>query len=169
MPKNLELKASYYSLAAAHDVARRIGARHVGTMRQTDTYYRVRSGRLKLREINRKTSELIYYERANRHGSRYSTYAVIPLQEARAIKKVLRAVLGELIVVRKERTLFLYKNCRIHLDRVQGLGLFIEFEVLARRGKRQAEELMRFLRTEFGIHEDFVLAGSYSDLLQKRN
>jgi predicted adenylyl cyclase CyaB len=168
MPRNLELKATCSSLSAARNVARRIGAKYAGKMRQTDTYYRVRSGRLKLREIDGKRSELICYERPSRRRSRYSNYVVIPLEKARPVQDVLRAVLGESIVVRKERTLFLYKNSRIHLDRVRGLGSFIEFEVLVKNRNKQAEGLMRFLRKEFGIGKDSLIAGSYSDLRLER-
>lgn len=168
MPRNLELKATCSSLSAARNVARRIGAKYAGKMRQTDTYYRVRSGRLKLREIDGKRSELICYERPSRRRSRYSNYVVIPLEKARPVQDVLRAVLGESIVVRKERTLFLYKNSRIHLDRVRGLGSFIEFEVLVKNRNKQAEGLMRFLRKEFGIRKNSLIAGSYSDLRLER-
>ena len=70
-------------------------------------------------------------------------------------------------VVEKKRRLFLYKNSRIHLDEVYGLGTFIEFEVLVKYGKRQAQKLLEVLSLEFNITPASIVPGSYSDLLLK--
>ena len=168
MPSNLELKAVCRSLADAQKIARKIRAKRIGTMHQTDTYFRINRGRLKLREIRGAGSELIYYRRPNRKGSRFSNYLVVPVVSRVAMKRLFRSLFGERTVVRKLRTLYLYKNARIHLDRVKGLGSFIEFEVLNTRGKRQAQTMMIFLKNEFRIRQGAIIAGSYSDLIWKR-
>jgi len=165
MLSNLELKAACRSLPAAEKIARKIKANRIGAMYQTDTYYRVRSGRLKLREIRGRGSELIYYKRSNRKGSRYSSYVVVPVSSSQPVKRLFRLLFGEVAVVRKVRTLCIYRNARIHLDRVRGLGSFIEFEVLNTKGKRQARSMMFYLKREFGIGKDSIIAGSYSDLI----
>ena len=59
----VELKAR----VGDHDFLRKslsaLGAERVGTFRQTDSYFRVPEGRLKLREVeDGGTAELIYYE-----------------------------------------------------------------------------------------------------------
>jgi len=164
MPVNLELKAKCRSLSRAKRICREIGARRAGLLRQRDTYYDVRSGRLKLREINGKSFELIYYLRGNEKGSRYSKYYVLPLRERRVVNRLLESACGVRAVVRKKRELYLFENSRIHLDVVDGLGSFIEFEVLVTKGKRQAQVLMAFLRKRFDIDLSDVFAGSYSDL-----
>lgn len=57
---------------------------------------------------------------------------------------------------------------RIHLDCVDGLGSFIEFEGVAAPGDA---DLMRFealladLRHSFGIEDTDLLSGSYCDLV----
>jgi adenylate cyclase class IV len=168
MPKNLELKSLYDSLPGAKRIARAIGAVHKGTLRQVDTYFSVRSGRLKLREIDGEKFELIYYERANAKRSRYSDYRIVPLTEPRFAKDIFRILFGISVVVRKKRTLFLYQNARIHIDSVNRLGTFIEFEVVVNRGKKQARELMRFLRKEFRIDPTSLVGGSYSDMLRRK-
>ena len=165
MPKNLEIKASLPSIRTALATCRRIGARRAGTLLQTDTYFKVTKGRLKLREINDKKFELIYYVRANQRGSRYSDYTVVPVEQPGPTKPVCSSIFGVNVVVRKSRTLFLYRNARIHLDRVRGLGTFIEFEVLVGRGRKQAAQLMDYLVREFGISRRSGIAGSYEDLL----
>ena len=167
MPTNLEIKAKYSSLSQARRISRTLGARFGGTLNQTDTYFKVKHGRLKLREINQKELELIYYRRENRRRSRYSDYSVIDLQKQEAAKRVLNSLFETLVVVKKKRELFLYKNSRIHIDFVAGVGGFVEFEVMVVRGKRQAQQLMKFLRTKFGIDASMLIAGSYSDILLK--
>ena len=168
MPTNLEIKAKYPSLAKARKISRDLGARFGGTLKQTDTYFKVKQGRLKLREINKKELELIYYRRGDSKGNRYSDYTVLPLQRKEAAKRVLESLFETLVVVRKRRELFLYKNSRIHIDTVAGLGAFVEFEVLVVRGERQAQDLMSSLRREFGINSASLIGGSYSDMLLKR-
>jgi predicted adenylyl cyclase CyaB len=166
MPQNLEIKCAYSSLAKARRIARRIGASSMGSLRQIDTYYRVNSGRLKLREINGNQFELIYYHRPNARGSRYSDYTIVSLEEPRAAKSLFQSLLGVSVVVRKKRALFLYKNARIHIDSVERLGTFIEVEVVMKSGKRQARDLMQFLMKEFGVDQKMLLGGSYSDLIR---
>ncbi len=168
MPKNLELKASIPTLRSALSVCVRIRARKHSVLNQTDTYFKVKKGRLKLREINGKRFELIYYMRSNLRGSCYSDYVVVPVEEPKAIKTVCGILFGVKTVVKKSRILFLYKNARIHIDAVRGLGTFIEFEVLVHHGKRQARRLMDFLILEFGISKRRSIAGSYADLLLKQ-
>lgn len=168
MPTNLEIKAKYPSLARARKIAASIGARYAGVLRQTDTYFKVKRGRLKLREINGTKLELIFYRRANSRGSRYSDYTVLELKDRKSTKRVLDSVFERSVVVKKRRELFLFRNSRIHIDTVAGLGGFIEFEVLVLRGKRQARQLMLFLRHKFGIDSSKLIAGSYCDMLLKR-
>lgn len=169
MPTNLELKAKVSNLTDAERIARTAGAKKHSVLIQTDTYFNVASGRLKLREINARKFELIYYVRANKSGDRYSNYTIVPLKEPRTIKRILSKLFGQKVVVRKRRVLYLLNNARIHLDQVKGLGSFIEFEVLVTKGKTQAESFMRTLKKEFSISPAQIVAGSYSDLLfQKR-
>ncbi len=168
MPKNLEIKASIRSIQTALAICVRIGARRIETLKQTDTYFNVKKGRLKLREIDGKKSELIQYERINRKGRRYSDFVIVPLEKPTAMKVLCKLLLGVKAVVRKRRILFLYKNARIHVDSVKGLGSFVEIEVLVKRGKEQAQHLMDHLVLEFGISRQSSIAGSYVDLLSKK-
>ncbi|MGB2867964.1 MAG: class IV adenylate cyclase [Bacteroidota bacterium] len=167
MPQNVELKAPVASIKEVEKIARRLRARRVGILHQTDTYYAVPHGRLKLREFREGTAELIFYTRPNKKGGRISDYSVVPLRSPAEMKQLLGRIYKVKEVVRKQRTLYLFKNARIHLDRVDGLGQFIEFEVVVSRGKKQAQKLFEFLREEFGIGQR-TIAGSYSDLMKSR-
>jgi adenylate cyclase, class 2 len=165
MSQNLELKARIASVSDAVRIAHRLKAQRKGIVRQRDIYYKVSRGRLKLRIINNRLAELIFYNRPNKKGRRYSDYVILPVSNVRLANELCTAAFGQKVVVEKERRLFLYKNSRIHFDEVRGLGTFIEFEVLVMHGKQQAQKLLELLSVEFGIQRTATVAASYSDLL----
>ena len=84
------------------------------------------------------------------------------------MRRLLEQMLGVRACVRKRREVWLYRNARIHLDTVDGLGCFVEIEVVVTGGMRQARALMRELRVELGIRPMALLAGSYGELTAKR-
>jgi adenylate cyclase class 2 len=72
------------------------------------------------------------------------------------------------LVVKKTRRLFIFEGVRIHLDRVEDLGDFIEFEGVAAHGGDPSgfAGLLDDLRRSFGIRDDDLLRMSYADLLR---
>ena len=167
MPQNLELKARHGDLEAAAAAAGRLGARGPLVQVQTDTFFRVPHGRLKLREIEGAPAELIGYDRADRGDARLSAYQVVSVPDPGLLQSVLATALGVRGQVRKRRVIYLWHNVRIHLDDVAGLGTFVEFEAVLGPGEDEAtaharlEELSRAL----GIRPEDHLAPSYVDLL----
>ena len=167
MPHNLEVKARHADLRAAAAAVERLGARGPAVEDQTDTYFRVPHGRLKLREIAGAAAELIWYERPDRSAARTSAYQIVPVPDPGLLQSVLAAALGVRGQVRKRRTIYLWHNVRIHLDEVAGLGTFVEFEAVLspgedeRTARARLEELGRLLGLGPGDH----LAPSYADLL----
>ncbi len=168
MLQNLELKARIPSLPAAIRTAAGLQIHSREFLRQRDIYYNVRHGRLKLRVINSQAAELIFYIRPNKGTSRYSDYIVIPVGDSQSVNKILTTAIGRKIIVDKKRRVFLYKNARIHIDDVQGLGSFIEFEVQVKKGREQAKMLVKFLSEKFKIKPSDTEAVSYSDLLMQK-
>jgi adenylate cyclase, class 2 len=76
--------------------------------------------------------------------------------------------LGIVAVVNKTRRLFVLGNVRIHLDRVEGLGSFIEFEAVAPPGESdlvRSEARLSDLRRSFGILDTDLIGESYCDLI----
>lgn len=139
---------------------------------QRDTYFDVPRGRLKIREEEGAASHLIAYERADLPGQRESRYRIIEVGDADALRQALSVVLGVRVVVTKARRLFVFEGVRIHLDRVDGLGNFVEFEGVIDLdddgSSDHFEKLLTELRSAFGIREDDLLAGSYADLALAR-
>lgn len=166
--RNIELKARCRDRIAAANAARGLGARDAGLLVQTDTYFHVPNGRLKLRETEGKPAELIWYVRPNETSFPGSDYYVLPIPEPIATKAALSAALGIRGVVAKRRELLLWHNVRIHLDEVDRLGSFLEFEAVV--GGDDADEATSHARLaelarSLDVRDEERIAVSYSDLL----
>jgi adenylate cyclase class 2 len=168
--KMVELKARVDD----HDFLRKklsaLGAKHAGTFQQTDSYFKVPEGRLKLREVkDDSTAELIYYERENIAGPKSDEAFILRVQEPEELKKTLKKMLTPLVVVEKVREIYRYKGTQIHLDTVKKLGKFIEFErqisddpKRIKKDRLNLEKLMKKLKIDPNNLESL----SYSDLIQ---
>src|SRR5579862_1461879 len=128
--QNLERKVNYSDLSTAEMLLQGLGTRLEGVQLQTDTYFRVASGRLKLREIAGQEAVLIWYDRPHEFGERLSSYYLVAVPDAQTMRLALTAALGVRGEVRKRRTIYHFQNVRIHLDDVAGLGTFIELEAV---------------------------------------
>ena len=164
MPRNLELKCRIDSIEPACECALKLGALPGGVLRQTDTYFVVPHGRLKLRVHEDGPIELIAYERPDLSGERWSMYRKIDVTGLAGLTEALAGSLGILCIVAKRRFLFLTPNARIHVDEVEHLGAFLEFEVTAEDAS-VAERVMTELRKGFNVTAEKGIGGSYSDLL----
>jgi predicted adenylyl cyclase CyaB len=170
--RNLELKARYADHAAAEGALQNLGAKREWSLRQVDTYFVVPHGRLKLREQEgRDAAELIAYDRPNATAVRASDYQLVPVPDPAMLKSALARSLGIRVVVAKRRTLWMWHNVRIHLDQVESLGTFLEFEaVLASPDEPDgpSRERLDQLTRALHVRDDGRIAASYSDLLESR-
>ncbi len=162
----VEFKARYEDLGKARALL--AGADRVGSFRQVDTYFSVGEKRLKLRAVEgRKEGQLVYYERPDRGGVRSSLVLLADLPDAAAVLDILRRTFPVLAEVRKTREIYRFQGVQIHLDVVEGLGKFLEFEKTVsgeaeeKAGRDQLETLTRY----FQIAPEDLMASSYSDLL----
>ena len=170
MPTNIEIKARATDFPAQLRRAEAIADTPPRRFTQTDTFFPVPHGRLKLREFADGSGELIQYRRPDREGPKASDYALVRMDDPVPLRAALTAALGVRAVVRKTRTLLLCGRTRLHFDEVEGLGEYIELEVVladgqsADEGRAVAEGLMSAL----GIGSDDLVAGAYVDLLEAR-
>jgi predicted adenylyl cyclase CyaB len=165
---NLEIKARCADLEAARARASRIATQRVGIDRQVDTYFRTRSGRLKLRESSLFGGQLVPYLRPDEKGPKLADYRVVPVEDPPGLKALLGEILGVHRVVEKQREIFLYENVRIHLDRVKGLGSFLELEAVldgSEAGLSEQRRKVEFLMQELGVREEDLVSTSYEGLL----
>ncbi len=168
MPQNIEIKLRAASLAEVETLALRAGAKQAGLLVQRDTFYRCTSGRLKLREIEGSPSELIAYSRSDESAVRASDYSIFRTGDAAVLHEVLTRSLGVAGVVSKRRTLLLWRNVRIHLDRVEGLGEFVELEsVVGDIDAATARDHLRQLLDLLKLADARIIPVAYVDLLVK--
>ena len=167
--RNVEFKARLTDPDRAEQICRELGAKHTGQLSQRDTYFRVARGRLKRRETDGELTEWIEYFRPDRDDARNSDYSVMTPRQAAERFDV--EALRQLVVVQKRRELFWSGRVRIHLDRVVGLGDFLEFEALvdAAQTQDQAERALEQLRRRVKSCLGPPVAHSYSDLLLERS
>ncbi len=135
---------------------------------QTDTFFAVPRGRLKLRQFSDGSGELIFYERPDRASPKESSYFRYSCPEPKAVSAVLGQALGVRGVVEKRREVSMIGRSRIHLDEVRGLGTFLEIEVVLGDGEAAAEgeRVARELLAAFGVPESDLVARAYIDLLE---
>lgn len=165
--QNLEIKVRLDNRDRLRDLIKRKKGNTLQELNQIDTYFQVPRGRLKFREIAGSSCELIAYQRADEKKVRPSTYTIVP-ECSPLLKDVLSESLGTLAVVKKNRLLFLWNNIRVHLDRVDGLGDFLELEGVLSDSQttEKTEKRMTQLMTAFEIGPEAIEPKSYLDLIQ---
>jgi adenylate cyclase len=169
MARNVEVKIRVDDLAGLLDRALALGAADHGPLRQVDTYFATPSaggGRLKLREEHPGVSALIAYRRPDAAGLRTSAYHLVPVDDPAALRDALAHALGVVRRVVKTRHLLLLGRTRIHLDRVESLGDFLELEVVLDDGDDVApgEQEAELILARLALGDRPRLPGSYADL-----
>lgn len=169
MARNVEIKARVPALDAIRRLATALASGPPERISQIDTFFAAPRGRVKVREFADGSGELIAYDRADRAGPKASTYTVVSCADANALCAALSRLLPMKGRVVKRRELFLVGRTRVHLDEVDGLGSFVELEVVLREdepadhGEEEARRLMQML----GIAAESLVAGAYIDLLEQ--
>jgi len=167
--KNLELKAVADDLARLRVTLRKIGAKRQRPLAQTDTYFTVREGRLKLRQRKgQRTAELIAYRRADAKKARASEYQKLPVDDPAGLLRLLASMFEPGVRVTKVRDLWMHGDTRVHLDTVEGLGTFVEIEVPYDKDAARARNSMKRLVRALGIERGHLLDRSYADMLAAR-
>ncbi|PBI89337.1 CYTH domain protein [Variovorax boronicumulans] len=170
MARNIEIKARIDSVDHIAKIAATLTDQPPREIAQDDTFFRCENSadRLKLRTFAPDRAELIFYRRANSSGPKESFYLITPVATPDALRESLALAWGLAGRVRKQRRLFLVGRTRVHLDRVEGLGEFLELEVALQEGEptdagvAEAHALMARL----GVTVDQLVQGAYVDLLR---
>lgn len=164
--RNIEAKYRCADLDGVRRRAEGLGARDAGGLRQTDHYFEAPHGRLKLRVFDSGAAELIGYTRADAAAARSSDYFVYRTARPDELAAVLRHSPGSRGVVRKTRSLLLWKSTRIHLDDVEGLGTFVELETgVGEQGDDAARAELDHVATALHLDAGSIVAVAYVDLL----
>jgi len=167
MPRNIEIKARIASVEALLPRAQALAGGPPELIAQDDSFFEVPHGRLKLRQFADGSAELIHYQRPDSGAAKASDYVRAPVADPAALREALARACGLRGRVLKQRWLLLVGATRIHLDRVAGLGDFMELEVVLREGQSDAEgaAIAEALMAALGLASAERLAGAYLDLL----
>jgi predicted adenylyl cyclase CyaB len=167
MARNIEIKARIESVEAMAARVAALADRGPIEIDQDDTFFACAQGRLKLRAFSATQGELIFYQRPNQAGPKESRFIVSPTSSPDSLREALVLAYGSAGRVRKHRTLYLVGRTRVHLDRVEDLGDFLELEVVLAEeespdaGVKEARALM----TALGLADGQLVDGAYVDLL----
>ena len=167
---NFEFKARTSELDKLEKKLLTLHPKFIGEDHQTDTYFNVGRGRLKLREGNIENS-LIWYERENTESAKQSDILLYKHLPDNTLKDILIKVHGIKVIVEKKRRIYFIENVKFHFDTIAELGTFIEVEAIDKDGnigiqklKAQADKYAKF----FDFKPSDFIALSYSDLILKR-
>ncbi len=165
--KNIEIKAKIRDYEKVQKLVEELCPTPIQTEQQEDTFFITSKGRLKLRESDDK-STLIYYDRNDSIEPSQSDIAISFTDNPDTLKSVLSKSLSIRGIVKKNRTLYKYGQTRIHLDDVEGLGKFIELEVVLKSDQTltEGEAIAYKLMDEFGIHKTDLIDVAYIDLIE---
>jgi len=165
--RNYEFKARIEGIEQYEQQLLKLSPRFVGEDHQIDTYFNAPQGRLKLREGNIENA-LIHYDRQDLQGSKLSNVILYKHKPDGALKDILIRQLGIKVVVDKRRRIYFIDNVKFHLDRVAGLGTFLEVEAIDDSGCYTIEELKEQCDKYyeyFELNQQDLIEKSYSDLL----
>ncbi len=171
MSRNIEIKARIESVDTLASRVAAVADRGPIAIEQDDTFFACAQGRLKLRKLAADAGELIFYRRADQPGPKESFYWRSETREPDGLLELLNASHEVLGRVRKRRILFMVGRTRVHLDRVDDLGDFLELEVVlaeletANAGREEAHALMARL----GVPPETLVAEAYVDLIARRD
>ncbi len=166
MPRNIEIKAR---VGAKEDLISRIeGIVDSGPIEinREDTFFNCSHGRLKLRELSSNHGQLIYYDRQDSCGPKESSYTIYETSEPEHLRKTLASSLGVKGRISKKRLLYMYGATRIHVDEVDGLGNFVELEVVLNDAETVADghQIAKELMARLYIKNANLLEGAYVDM-----
>jgi predicted adenylyl cyclase CyaB len=170
MARNVEIKARVASVEALLSRAAALADRGPELLQQDDTFFSCASGRLKLRVFADGQAELIAYTRPDAAGPKLSDYSIARVTDPDTLRQTLERALGQAGRVRKQRTLFLVGRTRVHLDRIEGLGDFLELEVVLADDESAADgdAVARDLLARLGVGQEQLIRGAYVDLINAK-
>ncbi len=170
MGQNLEIKARSVDFRKQSEIAKLLSGGEPEVIHQKDIFFNVSTGRLKLRVFSPDSAELIFYNRPDQQGPKISQYKISKTIDPEGIKNILKSAYGIRNTLIKTRHLYLIGRTRIHFDKVESLGEFIELEVVLSDSEQLAdgEKELQKLMDQLGIKPDHLIDLAYIDLLDSQ-
>ena len=166
--KNLEIKARFKWSHEVDGILEEINAKFETAEIQTDTYFNVNNGRIKIRERQGEDAQMIQYFREDKADVKECRYSLVHVKNPESVKSILTREHGIREIVNKHREVWIWENVRIHFDKVKKLGEFIELEAMVDgdNTKEICENRIRELMVKLDIKKHNLIEQSYIDLLE---
>ncbi|CAH2235698.1 uncharacterized protein LOC120635222 [Pararge aegeria] len=172
--RNVEIKAKVNDIDAICKIAQQLSGSPPTLIQQDDTFYKVNKGRLKMRVYADDSATLVRYDRDDEEGPKLCDYdlfqfSVNDRDKSKYLDDILKKCCGTRGRVVKERRLYMVGQTRIHIDKVQNLGNFMELEVVLRpeQSLEDGQDIARDLQNKLGVKEEDLIDCAYVDLLDK--
>lgn len=169
MSRNVEIKAQISSVDGLAPLAAALADEGPTRIHQDDTFFNCPNGRLKLRILAADRGQLVFYQRPDAPGPKESFYIVSETAEPYTLLEALTLAYGATDHVVKDRTLFMVGQTRVHLDRVEGLGDYLELEVVLSENDlfEDGVSIANDILAKLQIAPDQLVTGAYADLLRR--
>jgi len=163
--QTLEFKAELRDHVAARATCLDHGAIAEPEQRQSDAHYPLLDGRLVRRERSDGPASWIYYHRKDGQSPAHANAAA--LDEAQAARRWGVGELAPWLTVTKRREHLRFDDLVVHLDRVDGLGRFLEIivTIAPATDAEIARRRLDRLRTAVGPFLGEQVGCSYADLV----
>ena len=169
---NVEIKTRINNPKDIESILLSYGADYKGTDHQTDHYFNVKQGKLKLRRGNIENT-LIQYHRPESKDLKTST---VRLQFLPSDNEALQAILEDSIGLRskvsKARKIFFIDNVKFHIDQIEQLGDFLEIEAISMDGAFTQDQLSEQCNKYIDLlklNRNNFIDKSYVDLIEALN
>jgi predicted adenylyl cyclase CyaB len=161
--KLIEIKALCLDMDSVRIIALNNGFKLFGIDEQSDTYFKVNNGILKIRDAKIERT-MIYYNKEKKVGPRMSELETYNSCDQEKLKKILSDALGVIGIIKKHREIYTKKNKILHLDRLLDGRQFVEIEISGEstiKNRKICDNLMKLFR----ILPDDITNKSYFELV----
>ena len=163
MYKDFTIKAKITSGSELENKLIQLNSRFLGIDKQTDTYFEVKRGKLKLRQGTIENL-ITHYERTHDGDAEKTIVFRYDLNPSADEIEKLKSTHHQIGVIKKERKIYFVDHIKVHLDKLPNGEEFIELEAIDRLNQFSDEELKRQcldLKDKLGINESEIIQTGY--------
>ncbi|MBI2889340.1 MAG: CYTH domain-containing protein [Nitrospirae bacterium] len=164
--RTIEVKARIDDFTPLQTTLRDMGARRAGEWEESDTYFKVKRGKYKLKTEDSGTSVLLYYFKDGVKGPKLCVCEQLKLKEKGRMGRFLQANFGQGVEVQKRRTRYTVDGLHVYLDDVRGVGKFVKIEakVDADNSVHDSRRRVESLVKQFRLTDRELTSYTYDEL-----
>ncbi len=136
-----------------------------------EVFFHSKQGVLKLRILSETAGQLIYAYSHSATQQALTDYQLSLTDSPAVLQKILSETNGIKGCLTQKRRLYLYGRTRVHLDFVEGLGDFLELEVVLEQGENllSGNNEVDYMMSRLGLTDKDLISGPYLELLENNS